>query len=234
MLEAGKDVLVEKPLSMDLETGRLLVRRAEELGRVLMTGHTFLFNPSVLKTKEIPFKLHIDGAYGGFYFPFSCEDHRLDYRNEDVSSITLDAHKMVQAPYGTGIFTCRKDLMKYASTDATYVAGGDYTLTGSRSGANAVAVWMILMRHGPYGWKEKIFVLQNRTNWLCEMLDEKHISYFRHPKSNIVTLKAEQVGAQLAAEYGLVPDNHSNPNWFKIVVMEHVTMENLIPFVEKL
>lgn len=53
MLEAGKDVLVEKPLAMDLETGRQLVRRAEELGRVLMTGHTFLFNPSVLKTKEI-------------------------------------------------------------------------------------------------------------------------------------------------------------------------------------
>ena len=33
--------------------------------------------------------------------------------------------------------------------------GGDFTLIGSRSGTNAIAVWMILSKNGPYGWYEK-------------------------------------------------------------------------------
>ena len=35
--------------------------------------------------------------------------HRLDFRNPRVLSMTMDAHKMLQAPYGTRIFLCRKE-----------------------------------------------------------------------------------------------------------------------------
>lgn len=52
MLESGKDVLVEKPLAMTLAEARELNALAEKLGRVLMVGHTFLFNPSVIETKR--------------------------------------------------------------------------------------------------------------------------------------------------------------------------------------
>lgn len=52
LLDAGKDVLVEKPLSMDVATGAQLVRHARALGRILMVGHTFLFNPAVRRVKE--------------------------------------------------------------------------------------------------------------------------------------------------------------------------------------
>lgn len=186
----------------------------------------------ILKSKGIPFKLHIDGAFGGFYYPFSKEDHSLDFRNQDVSSVTLDAHKMAQAPYGTGIFLCRKELMKYANTkEASYVKGEDSTIIGSRSGANAISIWMILSTYGPYGWKEKIFILQKRTAWICDQLDQRNIDYFRDPYSNIVTIKSDQIPHHVAHEYGLVPDNHDNPNWFKIVVMDHVLIEKLEQFL---
>ncbi len=52
LLESGKDVLVEKPLAMNLAEARDLVDLAEKLGRVLMVGHTFLFNPAVRRVKE--------------------------------------------------------------------------------------------------------------------------------------------------------------------------------------
>ena len=56
---------------------------------------------------------------------------------------------MLQAPYGTGIFLARKGLINYVYTEtASYVKGLDATLVGSRSGANAIAVWMILKSHG--------------------------------------------------------------------------------------
>ena len=46
-LLAGKPVLVEKPLTMDLAEGRELVALAESRGLALMVGHVFEFNPAV-------------------------------------------------------------------------------------------------------------------------------------------------------------------------------------------
>lgn len=52
-LEAGKSVLVEKPLAVSLREAGDLVRLAGALGRVLMVGHTFLYSAPVLKVREI-------------------------------------------------------------------------------------------------------------------------------------------------------------------------------------
>ena len=181
-----------------------------------------------LKAHDFEFRLHVDGAYGGFYYPFSNEDFELNFDTPEISSVTLDAHKMVQAPYGTGILIIRKGLINYAQTEeASYVEGQDFTLSGSRSGANAVAVWMILSTYGKFGWFEKIYVLQKRTDWLCEKLDEIGIEYYRNKFSNIVTMKAEQVGKMIAEKFGLVPDDHHNPSCYKVVVMDHVEVEKL-------
>lgn len=189
----------------------------------------------VLQEEALEFKLHIDGAYGGFYYPFSKENSTLTFQNPHISSFTLDAHKMAQSPYGTGIFLARKGLIQFANTkEASYVEGEDFTLIGSRSGANAIAVWMILSKSGPYGWYEKVFILQKRTEWLCEKLAELNIRYYRNPYSNIVTIKGECLNEKIANKYWLVPDDHATPKWFKIVVMEHVTIERLTLFVDDL
>ncbi|APD06342.1 tyrosine decarboxylase [Flavobacteriaceae bacterium UJ101] len=187
-----------------------------------------------LSKLNLSFKIHVDGAYGGFYYPFSNPNNILNFENSHIDSFTLDAHKMAQAPYGTGIFLIRKGLIQYANTKAGYVEGEDFTLIGSRSGANAIAVWMILMKHGPFGWEEKIFILQKRTQWLCDQLSQLNIEFYRHPDANIVTIRNSYVSETIAKKYWLVPDNHQNPNWFKIVVMDHVTIEKLVPLIEDL
>lgn len=96
---------------------------------------------TALEKQQVEYKLHIDGAYGGFVYPFSNEKSTINFSNPKISSITIDAHKMLQAPYGTGIFICRKGLIENVLTkEAEYVEGMDLTLCGSRSGSNAVAV----------------------------------------------------------------------------------------------
>jgi predicted dehydrogenase len=50
---AGKHVLVEKPLTTSSDDADTLIDAADEAGVVLMVGHTFLFNPSVLKVREL-------------------------------------------------------------------------------------------------------------------------------------------------------------------------------------
>jgi predicted dehydrogenase len=47
LLEAGIDVLVEKPIAATLEEARALVRVAEKRGRILQVGHLERFNPAM-------------------------------------------------------------------------------------------------------------------------------------------------------------------------------------------
>lgn len=167
--------------------------------------------------------VHVDAAFGGFIYPFTSEENELSFKNSEVSSITIDGHKMLQAPYGTGIFLCRKGLIEYAQTqEAAYVQGTDFTLCGSRSGANAVAIWMILMTHGSSGWKYMMQKLIDRTDSICDALTEMGIEYYRHPAMNIVTIKADYISAKIAHKYHLVADDFKDPKWWKIVTMMHV------------
>ena len=191
---------------------------------------------TLLEKHNLHFKLHVDAAYGGFIYPFLTDKNQLDFSNPHVSSITIDAHKMLQAPYGTGIFLCRKNLIENVLTkEAAYVEGMDLTLCGSRSGANAVAVWMILKTYGKNGWFEKVKILEMRTDWLCKQLDDLQIPYFREPFMNIVTMKAAFISPEIAHHYDLVPDSHQDDNhWYKIVLMEHVEVGSLQELINTL
>ena len=125
-----------------------------------------------LEEQHLEYKIHLDGAFGGFIYPFTKLENEHNFSNPKVNSISIDGHKMLQTPYGTGIFLIRKGFMKYVTTDeAQYVPGLDYTICGSRSGANAVVIYMILMLYGSKGWKMKMDELISRTDYLCERLD---------------------------------------------------------------
>ena len=52
-LQRGKHVLVEKPLSDSSRNAADLVMQARRAGKVLMTGHTFVYSPPVIKIKEL-------------------------------------------------------------------------------------------------------------------------------------------------------------------------------------
>ena len=52
-LLADKDVLVEKPLALNETHGAMLVRLAEERGRILMVGHLLWYHSAILKLKEL-------------------------------------------------------------------------------------------------------------------------------------------------------------------------------------
>ena len=69
---------------------------------------------------------------------------------------------------------------------------------------------------------------------MCKQLKELKIEYYRHPMSNIITIKSKYLNEEITSAYGLVPDNHDTPNWFKIVIMEHVTIEKLALLIEQI
>lgn len=66
-LLADKHVFVEKPLAMSVTEAQELVGLAERLGKVLMVGHVFEYNPAVRHVK----KLLQEGAIGDVYYLYS-------------------------------------------------------------------------------------------------------------------------------------------------------------------
>lgn len=66
-LMADKDVLVEKPLAVDVKHGEDLVRIAEQNGRILMVGHILRYHPAILKLKQ----LIKDGTLGKINYLYS-------------------------------------------------------------------------------------------------------------------------------------------------------------------
>lgn len=52
-LEAGKDVLVEKPLALRFEEGLELLERASGSDRILMVGHVLEYHPGVVRLREL-------------------------------------------------------------------------------------------------------------------------------------------------------------------------------------
>jgi predicted dehydrogenase len=79
-LESGKHVFVEKPLAASSEEAFDLARRADENGRVLMPGHTFLYSPPV----NMIHGLLDAGELGDIYF-VSMSRVNLGIHQSDVS-----------------------------------------------------------------------------------------------------------------------------------------------------
>jgi predicted dehydrogenase len=79
-LEAGKHVLVEKPLATTAEDARELIAIAQERGLVLMPGHTFVYSPPVNKVRE----LIKTGVVGETYFVTSSRMNLGIYQGDGV------------------------------------------------------------------------------------------------------------------------------------------------------
>ncbi len=81
-LESGLHLLVEKPLTIESAQAHELVRLAQERSRVLMVGHTFLFNAGLQAAK----KLINDNALGRVLYLRSIRTNLGPIR-QDVSAL---------------------------------------------------------------------------------------------------------------------------------------------------
>jgi UDP-2-acetamido-3-amino-2,3-dideoxy-glucuronate N-acetyltransferase len=74
-LEAGKDVLVEKPLCLSAKDGEHLVALAQQRARILMVGHQLWYHPAVIRLKA----MITNGELGRISYLYS---NRLNFKND--------------------------------------------------------------------------------------------------------------------------------------------------------
>ena len=98
MLEAGKNVYVEKPISTVAEEARVLTELADAKGLVLMVGHLLLYHPAVNRLKM----LIEEGALGELVYAQS-DRLNVNYHKNDRSVMwDLAPHDVSMIAYVTG------------------------------------------------------------------------------------------------------------------------------------
>jgi predicted dehydrogenase len=85
---SGKHVLCEKPLCETAKEGDELVELAEANRRLLMVGHTFLFNPGIERLRE----LVDDGELGRLYYLAAFRTNLGPIRHDANAAYDLAAH----------------------------------------------------------------------------------------------------------------------------------------------
>ena len=89
LLEAGIDVLVEKPIAADLESAARLAAAADRFGRVLQVGHLERFNPAVIELeRRVTLPLFFEIHRMNLFSPRSLDvDVVLDLMIHDVDVV---------------------------------------------------------------------------------------------------------------------------------------------------
>ncbi|NJE05564.1 tyrosine decarboxylase MfnA [Thermococcus sp. M36] len=187
--------------------------------------------------------LHVDAAFGGFVIPFAkelgYEIPDFDFRLKGVQSITIDPHKMGMVPIPAGgIIFREKKFLEAISVPAPYLAGGKVwqaTITGTRPGASALAVWAMIKHLGFDGYKDVVRKAMELSRWFAAELKKiPGVYLIREPVLNIVsfgTENLEEVEEELKRRgWGI----SAHRGYIRIVMMPHVKREHLEEFLRDL
>ena len=94
-MEAGKDVLIEKPMALSMSEAKDLVVVSKKTKRIIMVDHTFLFTPAVRKLKTI-----IDnGEIGDIVYIDSVRTNLGLFQTDSNVSFDLATHDIAILQY---------------------------------------------------------------------------------------------------------------------------------------
>lgn len=105
LLEAGVDVLIEKPLAATLEEADDLIQRAEQAKRVMQVGHLERFNPAVLAVQpRLKRPMFFEAHRLSVFTPRSLDvDVVLDLMIHDLDIVLTFAHSPVREVRAVGL-----------------------------------------------------------------------------------------------------------------------------------
>lgn len=133
LLEAGIDVLVEKPITDSSKAGERLSRLAEARGRILQTGHLERFNPAVVAlAKVITVPLFFEVHRLSMFTPRSLDiDVVLDLMIHDLD-IVLSMAKQTPAEIHAAGISVLSPKVDIANVRLAFPSGCVANLTASR------------------------------------------------------------------------------------------------------
>ncbi len=131
---------------------------------------------SLKHDKGLDVPLHIDGASGGFVWPFLYPDSAWDFRLEQVRSINVSGHKfgLVYPGIGWLIFREKADLAEDLVFYENYLGKTDatFTLNFSTGSSMVLAQYYNLIRFGHSGYRYVMDLMQQNAKLLADQITE--------------------------------------------------------------
>jgi glutamate decarboxylase len=188
------------------------------------------------ESKGLDVPLHVDGASGGFVWPFLYPDTAWDFRLEQVRSINVSGHKfgLVYPGIGWLVFRERSDLAEDLVFYENYLGKTDatFTLNFSTGASMVLAQYYNFVRFGFEGYRYIMETMQENTRRLAEAIaDMGPFRLVGEPGAEQLPLVAFQlaeergydefdIASQLAAERGwMVPAYTLPPKADHITIM---------------
>jgi glutamate decarboxylase len=203
-------------------------------------------NDLLVRTKSergLNVPLHVDGASGGFVWPFLYPDSAWDFRLEQVQSINVSGHKfgLVYPGIGWLIFRERASLPDELVFKENYLGKTDstFTLNFSTGSAMVLAQYYNLVRYGRPGYTYIMRMMQENARVLAEKLAAMgHFELIGVGDEQLplvaFKLATEQnydefdIAWQLSAERGwMVPAYTLPPNAENVTIMRALVKETM-------
>ncbi len=183
--------------------------------------------------------LHIDAAFGGFLLPFLPNHVPFDFSLHGVTSIAIDPHKMGLSTIPSGALLFREEkMMELLKVDTPYLTiSSQCTLTGTRSGASVAGTYAVMKHLGKEGYQQVVNKCMKLTNLLLDETKNIGVKPVIDPVMNIVALSVEEpkkIRTELATQFGWQVSVTKQPSSIRLVVMPHMTEENILAFVRDL
>ncbi|MEZ4689400.1 MAG: Gfo/Idh/MocA family oxidoreductase [Ignavibacteria bacterium] len=166
----GKNVLVEKPITLNSDEAKVLNKLSKEKGLILMVGHLLLYHPAILKLKE-----YLDGKLGKLQYIYSNRLSLGNIRTEENILWSFAPHDISVIQFLTG---CIPD--EVSATGAIFVQDGiqDTTLTYLNFKGNVHAHIFVSWLH-PFK-EQRLVVIGDKAMMVFEdTLSENKLQYFR-------------------------------------------------------
>src|SRR3954470_12843807 len=188
--------------------------------------------------------LHVDGASGGFVWPFLYPDTPWDFRLEQVRSINVSGHKygLVYPGLGWLIFREPSDLAEDLVFYENYLGKRDatFTLNFSTGASMVLAQYYNFVRYGFEGYRAIMETMRHSARALAErVIEGPDFELVGDPGAEQLPLVAFKlaeernfdefdVASQLAAERGwMVPAYTLPPNAQHVTIMRALVKQTL-------
>ena len=193
--------------------------------------------------RDMDIPLHIDGASGGFVWPFLYPDSPWDFRLEQVRSINVSGHKfgLVYPGIGWLVFRSRDDLAEPLVFKENYLGKTDetFTLNFSTGSSMVIAQYYNFVRFGRSGYSYIMKNMQANAEQLADLIQdvgrfevigrgEEQLPLVAFKLAGPEAFDEFDVAWQLSAERGwMVPAYTMPPDAQEVTIMRALVKETM-------
>lgn len=167
--------------------------------------------------------IHSDAALSGSYLP-ALGYHDFDFAH-GADSVAISGHKFFSSPITNGVVMVKKSYKERIGRSINYIGSLDTTISGSRTGFNALALWYFIQKSGKEGIAKRAETCLENANYLRNALNEIGVKAWSN--ENALTVVFPRATDEICKKWQLASDNEIS----HAICMPGVTRQILEAFV---